>query len=130
MGKPHPVELRARVVGFVEEGNSHREAARHFRVSPRFVNNMMILHRATGSLAPARQGHPPGGKLTAHGEWISARVAANGEITLDELCVELAGRGVDVHRSTVGRFLSQLGLSHKKKPQGKRTVAAGDRPGS
>ena len=63
MGKPHPVELRARVVGFAKEGNSHREAARHFRVSPRFVNNMMILHRATGSLAPARQGHPPGGKL-------------------------------------------------------------------
>ena len=27
MGKPHPVELRARVVEFVEEGNSHREAA-------------------------------------------------------------------------------------------------------
>lgn len=68
MGKSHPVELRARVVGFVKEGNSHREAARHFRVSLRFVNNMMILHRATGSLAPARHGHPPGGKLTAHGE--------------------------------------------------------------
>jgi transposase len=31
-----------------------------------------------------------------------------------------------VHRSTVGRFLHQLGLSHKKKSQGKRTVAAGD----
>jgi transposase len=114
MGKPHPVELRARVVGFVKEGNSHREAARHFRVSPRFVNNMMIRHRATGSLAPARQGHPPGGKLTAHSKWIGARVAGNGEVTLNELCVELAGRGVDVHRSTVGRFLHQLGLSHKK----------------
>lgn len=42
------------------------------------------------------------------------RVAANGEVTLDELCVELAGRGVDVHHSTVGRFLNRLGLSHKK----------------
>lgn len=128
MGKPHPVELRARVVGFVKEGNSHRAAARHFRVSPRFVNNMMILHRATGSLAPARQGHPPGGKLTTHSEWIGGRMAENGELTLDALCVELAGRGVDVHRSTVGRFLNQLGLSNKKKPQGKRTIAAGDRP--
>lgn len=48
MGKPHPIELRARVVAFVEEGNSHREAARHFRVSPRFVDNMMILKRASG----------------------------------------------------------------------------------
>ncbi|MGE6739017.1 hypothetical protein ACQKGC_01940, partial [Allorhizobium pseudoryzae] len=38
MGKPHPMELRERVVAFVNEGNSNREAARHFRVSPRFVN--------------------------------------------------------------------------------------------
>ena len=119
MGKPHPIELRARVVAFVDEGNSNREAARHFRVSPRFVNNMMILHRSTGSLAPARQGHPPGSKLAAHGVWISERVSGHGEVTLDELCRELAGRGVDVHRATVARFLHGLGLSNKKKPQGK-----------
>lgn len=61
MGKPHPIELRERVVAFVTEGNSNWAAARHFRVSPRFVNNMMILHRSSGSLAAARQGHPPGG---------------------------------------------------------------------
>lgn len=72
MGKPHPIELRARIVAFVEEGNSHREAARHFRVSPRFVNNMMILHRSRGSIAPLRQGHAPGGgKLIAHSPWIA-----------------------------------------------------------
>ena len=114
MGKPHAIELRARVVAFVDEGNSNREAARHFRVSPRFVNNMMILHRSTGSLAPARQGHPPGSKLAAHGVWIRDRVLAHGEVTLDELFRELAGRGVDVHRATVARFLHGLGLSNKK----------------
>jgi transposase len=102
MGKPHPIELRERVVAFVEEGNSNREAARHFKVSPRFVNNMMILHRSSGSLAPAKQGHPLGSKLSAHGDWISARVLGHGEVTLDELCIELAGRGIDVHRATVG----------------------------
>jgi transposase len=36
---------------------------------------------------------------------------------------ELAGRGVEVHRSSVGRFLGQLGLSHKKKPAGQRMRA-------
>lgn len=118
MGKPHPIELRVRVVAFVREGNSHRAAARHFRVSPRFVNNMIILNRSSGSLAPPKQGHPPGGKLTAHGDWLSARVAENGDLTLDELCVELAGRGVTVHRATVGRFLKRLGLSNKKKVSG------------
>lgn len=71
MGKPHPIELRERVVAFVNEGNSDWEAARHFRVSPRFVNNMLILHRSSRILRPAGQGHPPGSKLSPHGEWIS-----------------------------------------------------------
>ncbi|MDP9839402.1 hypothetical protein J2T09_004178, partial [Neorhizobium huautlense] len=37
-----------------------------YRVSPRFVNKMMILHRSSGSLKPATQGHPPGSKLSPH----------------------------------------------------------------
>ena len=113
MGKPYPIELRERVVAFVNEGRSNREAARHFRVSPRFVNNMMILHRSFGSLNPVRQCHPPGGaKLLAHGDRVRERMSAHGEATLDELCVALAERGIDVHRATVGRFLQRLGLSN------------------
>lgn len=114
MGNPHPIELRERVVSFVNEGNSNRETARHFRVSPRFANNVIILHRSSGSLAAAKQGHPCGSKLSAHGEWLSERVASRGEVTLDELCVELADRGVEVHCATVGRFQHRLGLSNKK----------------
>ncbi|WP_245456233.1 helix-turn-helix domain-containing protein [Rhizobium leguminosarum] len=65
MGKPHLIELRARVVAFVKQGHSHREAARHFRVSPRFVNNMIILEQSSGSLAPPKQGHPLVSRSTA-----------------------------------------------------------------
>ena len=130
MGKSHPVELRSRVVAFVEEGNTHREAARHFRVSPRFVNNLVILKRQTGSLAPRRQGHVGGGKLEAHSDFVRARMAENGDLTLDELCVELAGRDVQIHRSNIGRLLHRLGLSHKKKSQSQRTAAATSRPGT
>ena len=120
MGKPHPIELRERVVTFVEEGHSRRAAAAHFRVSPRFVNNMMILKRETGSLAPKRQGHTgTNSKLRAHAHWVRQRIEENGEVTLDELVLELAGRGVTVHRSAVGRLLHRLGLSHKKKPSSK-----------
>lgn len=118
MGKPHPIELRERVVAFVEEGHTHWAAAEHFRVSPRFVNNMVILKRETGSLDAKSQGKIGGGKLRNHESWVHWRVEENGEITLDELCVELAERGVIVHRSSVGRLLSRLGLSHKKKPSG------------
>ena len=41
MGKPHPIELRARVVDFVEEGTTHRATAAHFRVSVKVVNDMV-----------------------------------------------------------------------------------------
>ena len=57
MGKPHPLEMRERVVAFVDDGHSHRAAARHFRVSPKFVNDMIKLRRDTGGLAPKRQGN-------------------------------------------------------------------------
>ncbi len=83
MGKPHPLELRKRVVAFVREGNSRREAARHFQVSSRFVNNMMLLYRDTGSLAAKRQGYAPGKtKLAAHQSWLEQRLDENGDLNL------------------------------------------------
>ena len=91
------------------------------------VNDLVIRKRETGSLSPRRQGHLGGGKLSTHHTWVGERLSQNGELTLDELCVELSGRGVVVHRSSVGRLLHRLGLSHKKKPDGKRAPTAGDR---
>ena len=41
MPKPHPIELRERVVAHVEEGDTHRGTAAHFRVSVKFVNYMV-----------------------------------------------------------------------------------------
>ena len=114
------MELRERVAAFVDEGHRHREAARHFRVSPRFVNDLIKLRRETGSLDPRPQGNGGGhGKLAGVTGWIKARVAEKGEITLDELAVELAEtHGIDVHRGTVWRVLRSLGLTHKKRPSG------------
>lgn len=118
MGKPHPVELRERVIAFVDEGHCHREAARHFRVSPRFVNELVRLRRETGSIMPRPQGNGGGhGKLACVQDWIATRIAAKGELTLDEMVCELAAEhGISVHRVSVWRFLRSLGLTHKKRP--------------
>ena len=116
MGKPHPVELRTRVIGYVDEGHGHRQAARHFRVSPKFVNDLVRLRRETECLTPRRQGNGGGpGKLVDVTGWLEARVTAKSGITLDELVSQLAEtHGIDVHRTTVWRVLRGLGLSHKK----------------
>lgn len=49
--------LRERVVAFVKEGHSHRSAAARFRVSVKFVNDMVILKREMGGLEPRVQGN-------------------------------------------------------------------------
>lgn len=133
MGKPLPMALRLRVSAFVDEGNSNREASRHFRVSPKFVNDLMKLRAETGSLEPRRQGHGFGlGKLADHADFVRSRMTQSGDLTLDELCVELEGRGVGVHRSSVARLLHRLGLSHKKRRSGpaNRNAPTSGRPAS
>lgn len=126
MGKPHPIELRQRVVTYVEEGHSHRSAAARFRVSVKFVNDMVILKRETGSLQPRPQGNGGGhGKLEAVRGWIGARMAQKGDLTLDDLVAELAQQqGIAIHRVSVWRFLRGLGLTHKKSPPRCRAEAA------
>jgi transposase len=126
MGKPHPVELRQRVVDFVEEGNTHRAAAVHFRVSIKFVNDMVRLKRETGSLAARRQGNGGGrGKLSGLTDWIGDRIGEKRDLTLDELVSELRDRhGIEVHRVSVWRLLRGLGLTHKKRPARRRAEAA------
>src|SRR5690606_3493523 len=83
MRRPHPIELRRRVVDFVEEGHSHRTTAAHFRVSVRFVNDMVKLKRETGSLAPKRQGDPGRGKLADVQPWVRAYVLREKDPTLN-----------------------------------------------
>jgi transposase len=50
MGKSHPVELRQRVVDHVAEGNTHRSTAARFKVSVKFVNDMVKLERVASPL--------------------------------------------------------------------------------
>ena len=74
MGKPHPVELRQRVVDFVAEGNTHRSAASRFRV----------------------------GKLSGLKAWVARRIGQKRDLTVAELAAEIAAtQGASVHRSSV-----------------------------
>ena len=119
MGKPHPLELRERVVAHVEAGNTHHSAPSRFDVSVKFVNDMLKPKRETAALAPKRQGNPGIGKLTPHEDWLRAQVDAKGEITRDAMAARLqAERGVSVDPSSVWRLFQRLGLTHKKRHSG------------
>ena len=136
MGKPHPMALRERVVAFVGEGHSHRVADARFRVSVKFVNDIMMLKRETGGLEPRAQGNGGGhGKLGRLEDWKAARMAAKPDLTLDDLVLEIADEHqMTVHRVSVWRTLRSLGLTHKKtsRPSSKSGLRSGRRaiPGS
>ncbi|WBU61217.1 winged helix-turn-helix domain-containing protein [Paracoccus albus] len=80
---------------------------------------MVRLKRETASLKPKPHGNPRRGKLTGVKDWVQGRIAAQPDLTIDELTAELGSEhGLHVHRSSVGRLLHRLGLSHKKRPSG------------
>jgi transposase len=131
MGKPHPVELRQRVVDHVAEGSTHRATAARFKVSVKFVNDMVKLRKATGGLLPKAQGNGGGhGKLSPLKDWIARRIAEKRDLTTAGLAAEIAAtHGMAVHRGSVWRLLRELGLTHKKRPAGHRAEAPrGRRP--
>ena len=125
MGEPHPLELCTWVVNFVEEGDTHRAAAAHFRVSIKFVNDMVKRKRETESLDPKPQGRRGHGKLAGSHDWVRGKIEGKPDVTLDELVSALRREcGINVQRSALWGLLHRLGLSHKKRPPGQRAEAA------
>jgi transposase len=67
-----------------------------------------------------------GGKrspLDAHKEWLLALIAAEPDLTLQEIRARLAARGIMVAASSVWRFCDRHRLTFKKKPARQRTGA-------
>lgn len=120
MGKPYSIDLRERVQGEVEDGQSRRAAALRYGVSASFAVKLADRVSRTGSAEPARQGRPPGGGklapyLAALLEWVGAKA----DITMPELAAKLkAEKDVTAHPASLSRVLLKAGLSFKKNTAG------------
>lgn len=124
MGKPYSLDLRERIVRYVEEGHSARAAAQVFGVSASTAVRLAAARRCEGSIAPKPQGRAPGttGKLVAHLDFLVERVRCEPDITLQELATELReARGVEVQLSSIHRALIRAGYSYKKRAGGAGT---------
>src|ERR1700677_1202225 len=118
MPKPYSLDLRERVVSYVEGGHSRRAAAAHFRVSPSFVINLMTAFRARGAVAPKALGGWRHSKLDPHRVFILRRVAEKDDISMPELAGELkAASGVKADPASLSRWLIRNGLALKKSLQ-------------
>ena len=115
MPRPYSVDLRERVVRSVEGGLSCRETAKRFHVSVSFVIKLLQRWRQRETVEPLAFGGHKTSVLSAHADRVRAMVAAEPEMTIDDLCGQLAEEGVKASRSAVGRCLLVLGLTRKKR---------------
>jgi transposase len=132
MGRSYSLDLRRRVVARVAGGQSRRGAAEDLAVSPSFSVKLVARHRRTGSVAPERQGRPPGtGKLEPYRAFLIGRVKEKPDITMPELAAELEARhGVAASPASLSRFLCKSGFSYKKNPAGHGTRTLRRRQGA
>jgi transposase len=121
MTKSYSLDLRRRVVRFVEAGHSCHQAARHFEVSVAFVVRLMAAYRATGSLAPKPEGGWRYSKLDPHWEFLLQRVAEKGDITMPQLAAELLALGTRITPASISHWFRRNGYRFKKNAAGQRT---------
>lgn len=123
MGKPYSLDLRERIVAYVEAGHSARAAGRVFGVSASTAVRLMAAWRSRATLAARPQGRAAGkvGKLAAHRAFLAEVVRAEPDITLKELAGALwEAEGVRVNVSSLHRALRAAGYAYKKRPDRQR----------
>jgi transposase len=125
MTKAYSLDLRRRVVRFVDRGHSRREAAALYDVSVAFVVKLVAAWRATGSYVPKPEGGWRYSKLDPHRAYLERRMAEKPDITMPELALELAGKGVQVAPASVSRWYLRNGYRYKKNTAGIGTRTLG-----
>jgi transposase len=112
------LDLREKILtACLHKEGSIRHLAKRFTVSPRFVGELIVRFRRTGSYAPHphRGGNPP--RIDTPGrQVIYALAKQHPDATLDELCQFYAEhRQVMPSRSSMHRTLARLKLTRKQR---------------
>lgn len=117
MGKTLSLDLRMRVLSFIEDGHSCRAAARRFRVSAASAVRIRQRRQQTGSVVPAKRGRPKGsGRLEVFADFLRKTVDQRPDMTMPELAeVLLREHDMPAAPAELSRFLRhRLGYTYKK----------------
>ena len=115
MAKGYSKDLRVRAVSMVETGESAREAGRVLDVSASTAIRWIERWTTTGSVeAKPGTGHTRS-PLEKHRQWLLDLVAAEPDLTLDEIGARLgSNKKLKTATSSVWRFYERHGISFKK----------------
>jgi transposase len=125
MAKGYSKDLRVRVVGMVEMGESRREAARLLDIGASTAIRWIERWRRTGCVAAKPGTGHCRSPLEAHKQWLLDLVAAEPDLTLEEIRVRLAReKKLKTGRSSVGRFYERHEITFKKNSTRRRAGSA------
>src|SRR5664279_1317502 len=99
MAKPYSQDLRGRLVLAVLSGQSRRNVARSFDVSPSCVIKLMQQWETTGDCLPRKFGGHKRHALAEHEDQVRALVAAQPDLTITALWKKLTALKIKVGRS-------------------------------
>jgi transposase len=113
--RAYSLDLRQRIIAALEHGESVREVATRFAVSPRTVRRYRHQWQEARTLvARTSPGRPPLIPSDQH-DALRAQVLADPDARLIDHCQQWAvSTGVVVSEATMCRTLQKLALTHKK----------------
>jgi transposase len=113
MHGPYPGELRMRVIDFVEEGGSRREAAEQFEVSVSSAIRWVQRFRENGTSEPMARGGSTS-PLEKHSRQILVLISEQSDLTLNGIVSALHKRRIPGSRSALSRFFARHRITIKK----------------
>ena len=115
MAKGYSKDLRVRAVALVEDGESRREAARVLGLVPSTAIRWIQRWTTTGSVeAKPGAGHSRS-PLNKHEQWLLDLIAAEPDLTLNDIRVRLGGaKKLKVGTTSIWRFCDRHRITFKK----------------
>lgn len=105
---PYSLDLRERVIKYLEAGNSQRAAATIFKLSKTTVSTWYLRYKSEKSYAPKKRlGSKPSIEVASFTKYVED----NPNITAFDL-----GKHFNISAAGSRYWLSKLGFSYKKKP--------------
>lgn len=105
---PYSIDLREKVIKYLEAGNSQRAASRVFQLSPTTVNTWHVRYKKEGHYQARKR---IGAKPSIERDDFIKYVEENPNSKTEDI-----GKNFGISASGVRYWLRQLGFSYKKKP--------------
>ena len=125
MAKGYSKDLRLRAISMVEAGESAREAARVLEIGASTAIRWVARWTTTGTVeAKPGTGHSRS-PLNKHEHWLLDLVAAEPDLTLDDIRVRLHRmKKLDVGTTSIWRFFDRQKITFKKNSARRRAGSA------